>query len=211
MDQELSATEVARRSGAEAFEVAGGVTEHTLLDFWRWSSSDLLSNATRGVLAEYIVGLALGCAGGTRREWDAADLLTPDGLRVEVKSAAYLQTWAQARPSRITFGIQPTTGWDAASNSLSKARMRQADVYVFALLHHQTKSTVNPLDLDQWTFHAMSTLKLNKHVPEQRSIGLASLMRLEPEIAQFKGLPAAVSQALAYVGDHEAGFSSDRC
>ncbi|GAA1761288.1 hypothetical protein GCM10009795_004650 [Nocardioides hankookensis] len=135
-------------------------------------------------------------------EWDAADLLTPDGLRVEVKSAAYLQTWAQTRPSRITFGIRPTTGWDAATNSLSETRMRQSDVYVFALLHHQNKSTVDPLDLDQWTFHAMSTLKLNKYVPEQRSIGLASLMGLEPEVAQFEGLPAAVSRAFAYVGEH---------
>lgn len=202
MDDELSAAEVARRSGDEVFGLAGGATKHTLLEFWRWSSSDLLSNATRGVLAEYIVGLALGCAEGTRREWDAADLLTPDGLRVEVKSAAYLQTWVQARPSRITFGIQPTTGWDAATNTLSTARMRQADVYVFALLHHQTKSTVDPLDLDQWTFHALSTLKLNKYVPEQRSIGLASLMRLEPEVAQFDELPVAVSQAIAFDGEH---------
>ena len=122
--------------------------------------------------------------------------------RVEVKSAAYLQTWAQTRPSKITFGIQPTVGWDAATNSLSRARMRQADVYVFAFLHHQIKSTVDPLDLDQWTFHAMSTLKLNKHLPEQRSIGLASLMRLEPEVAGFEGLPAAVARALAYLGEH---------
>ena len=200
MNDELPAVDVARRSGAETFLLSGEATEHTLLEFWRWSSSDLLSNATRGVLAEYLVGLVLGCAGGTRREWDAADLLTPDGLRVEVKSAAYLQTWAQTRPSRITFGIQPTTGWDAVSNTLSEARMRQANVYVFALLHHQTKATVDPLDLDQWIFYAMSTLKLNERAPEQRSIGLASLMALEPEVAHFGGLRAAVSRAVAYEG-----------
>jgi len=29
-------------------------------DFWRWSASDLLSNALRGVLAEFIVARALG-------------------------------------------------------------------------------------------------------------------------------------------------------
>ena len=201
MDDELTAVEVAQRSGAEVFRSRGETTEHTLLEFWRWSSSDLLSNATRGVLAEYIVGLSLGCAGGSRREWDAADLLTPAGLRIEVKSAAYLQTWAQTRPSRITFGIQPTTGWDAETNTLSEARKRQADVYVFALLHHQVKRTVDPLDLDQWTFHALSTLKLNTHVPEQRSIGLASLEALEPEVAHFEGLSAAVSRAAAHTGE----------
>ena len=30
-----------------------------LLDFWKWSVSDLLSNATRGRLAEFIVATAL--------------------------------------------------------------------------------------------------------------------------------------------------------
>ena len=94
--------------------------------------------------------------------------------------------------------MQPTTGWDAATNTLSEARVRQADVYVFALLHHQAKATVDPLDLDQWTFHALSTQKLNEHLPEQRSIGLASLMTLKPEVARFDGLPDAVSRAVAY-------------
>src|SRR3954470_7577953 len=107
-----------RRSGNETFHGSAGRTDRVLLDFWRWASSDLLSNATRGVLAEYIVGLALGCAGGTRREWDAADLITDGGIRIEVKSAAYLQTWTQAALSKISFGIQPTMGWDAVSNTV---------------------------------------------------------------------------------------------
>ena len=86
-----------RKTGEEKFRVGGTEFGTSLLDFWRWSASDLVSNATRGVLAEYIVATALGLADGVRREWDAFDLLTKDGVRVEVKSAAYLQSWGHDR------------------------------------------------------------------------------------------------------------------
>ena len=44
----------------------------------------------------FIVGLALGCVDGrVRAEWDACDLRTTQGSSVEVKSAAYVQTWQQ--------------------------------------------------------------------------------------------------------------------
>jgi hypothetical protein len=56
--------------------------------FWRWAYSDFLSNAQRGVLAEYIVGTALNCLKEKRLEWDAHDLVTEDGIKIEVKSAA---------------------------------------------------------------------------------------------------------------------------
>lgn len=39
-----------------------------------------------------------------RVEGDAYDVLTPEGLRVEVKSTGYLQAWAQPSHSRISFG-----------------------------------------------------------------------------------------------------------
>ena len=38
-------------------------------DYWRWAHSELNSNAERGKFAEYLVSLALGCAGGTSEEW----------------------------------------------------------------------------------------------------------------------------------------------
>lgn len=63
---------VAVKTGDERFTHQGQPAGGHLLGFWSWAYSDLLSNATRGVLAEYIVGLALGCVqSGTRREWDA--------------------------------------------------------------------------------------------------------------------------------------------
>ena len=196
MNDDLLAVEVAKKSGAEPFHQNGQPSPQSVLDFWRWSASDLLSNATRGVLAEYIVGLALDCVGnGTRREWDAADLLTRGHVRVEVKSAAYLQTWAQQRPSKIVFGINPTTGWDSASNTISEVRRRQSDVYVFAVLEHQAKSSVDPLNLDQWVFHVLSTTALNAAVPTQKTISLGRLLSLEPRTAAFAELNMAVIEA----------------
>jgi hypothetical protein len=174
----------------------GGVTmTPTVLDFWRWSSSDLLSNAMRGVLAEFIVGTALGCVAGTvREEWDAADLRTPEGLRVEIKSAAYVQSWHQTGPSAITFGIQPTQGWDANTN-LTSERKRQADVYVFALFHHRDKQSADPLDLEQWTFLVLATTALNAAFGEQKSVALGSLRRAHPHEVGYEGLAAAVALA----------------
>jgi hypothetical protein len=76
------------RSGAEPFHDASQDLGFDLLSFWRWSASDIVSNATRGILAEYLVARAVGAAKGVREEWAAYDLLCPDGTTIEVKSAA---------------------------------------------------------------------------------------------------------------------------
>ncbi|WP_036564621.1 hypothetical protein [Nocardioides halotolerans] len=203
MHEDLLALVVNRKTGDERLRRSEDITDHTLLDFWRWSQSDLLSNATRGILAEYIVGLALGCVTATRREWDAADLLTDDNIRVEVKSAAYLQTWTQSALSKIGFGIQPTRGWDAGTNTVSPDLRRQSDVYVFALLEHLSKATVDPLDLDQWVFYVLPTATLDRQLAAQRRISLARLLTLEPETTRFDGLNTAVTGA-ALRGGQEA-------
>ena len=94
-DVDLGMMKRKRLTGEEEFHDAGKAMEFTVRDFWSWSTSDLLSNATRGILAEYIVGRALGAPLDVRDEWGAYDLKTCDGIRIEVKSAAYLQSWFQ--------------------------------------------------------------------------------------------------------------------
>ncbi len=78
------------KTGHEQFRSGETRLPFTLLDFWKWSASDLVSNAPRGCLAEFLVAQALGIVDGLRVEWDACDLRIPDGLTVEVKSAAYV-------------------------------------------------------------------------------------------------------------------------
>ncbi|WP_182358264.1 hypothetical protein [Tomitella gaofuii] len=143
----------------------------TLFDFWRWYVSNLLDNATRGVVAEFLVGTALDCVEGiVRTEWDAYDLRAIDGITVEVKSASHLRSWHQSEPTRVSFGVGPTFGWGARTNAYSTERRRQADVYVFCLLHHLEKSTVDPLNTDQWTFYVALTTRLDAVLGSQASI-----------------------------------------
>lgn len=174
-----------KKTGQECFTVNNSNLDFNLLDFWSWSQSNMLDNTLRGVLAEFIVAKALNIETAIRVEWDAYDLITKSGLKIEVKSSAYLQSWKQKKPSSISFGIQPTKGWNAETNEYTHIIERQADVYVFCVLHHQDKETVNPLDMDQWTFYVLPTEVLNEKCKIQKSIGLNSLLKLKPIICKY--------------------------
>ncbi|ODS32188.1 MAG: hypothetical protein SCARUB_02707 [Candidatus Scalindua rubra] len=76
-----------RKRGDEKFICNNNTINLRLSHFWQWSVSDLLSNATRGILAEFMVASALGINEGIRNEWDAYDLKTKSGIRIEVKSS----------------------------------------------------------------------------------------------------------------------------
>ena len=63
------------KTGDERFFCNGAEKELKLLDFWRWSVSDIISNATRGRLAEFIVASACNIdLSVIRDEWSAYDL-----------------------------------------------------------------------------------------------------------------------------------------
>lgn len=176
MGDPLHKLDIVKKNGAERFRARGSDLDFNLLDYWRWSTSDLVSNATRGILAEYIVARALKIPMDKeiRDEWATYDLETPDGIRIEVKSAAYVQSWKQTRLSQIKFGVSKTRTWDAESGHYDLSEpMRHADVYVFALFAQQ-KMPIDPLNLDQWKFYALSTAKLD----ERKSISLSALEEL---------------------------------
>ena len=78
-----------------------GSIDVTVSDFWRWAFNDLRDNTTRGVLAEFLVARALGDVSDRRVGWANYDVLTPSGIRVEVKSSGRLQSWSQ-RPGTRT-------------------------------------------------------------------------------------------------------------
>lgn len=192
----LSAFAASRRTGHEPFTLDGQGIGQDLRGFWSWACSDLLSNSMRGVLAEYIVGLVLDAVhNGTRLEWDASDLRARDGLQVEVKSSAYLQSWAQKQLSKIAFDIRPALGWDARTNTYASQRQRQADVYVFCVFTPTDKTTADPLATDQWEFYVLSTDRLNEAVPTQKTITLTSLLRLAPTRCGFAELAAGIYAA----------------
>jgi hypothetical protein len=185
-----------RMTGAEPFRAGSTAQDFDLLSFWQWSRSDLLSNATRGVLAEYLVARALGVVDGIRDEWAAYDLITPEGIKVEVKSAAFLQSWHQEKLSAISFRTPETKAWDPETNVLGDKSQRQADVYVFALLFHKNKATVDSMDVTQWEFYVVPTHVLNDRQRSQHSITLPSLRRLAQPVS-YGELRDAVRRAKA--------------
>lgn len=202
-DSGYAAIQVGRKSGDERFMRNGQPLEATLLGFWRWSASDLVSNATRGVLAEYIVASALGIAEGVRAEWDAFDLRTRSGIKLEVKSAAYLQSWFHRKLSTIQFDIRATREWAASTSELSADVRRQADVYVFCVLNHKEKHSLDPLNLDQWEFYILPASILNAECPTQKTIGLTRLLELGPCRARYEEIASCIER----VGDRTGSIT----
>lgn len=164
----------------------------TVRDFWAWTLSDLRTNTVRPMLAEFLVARALGAAHRPRIEWDAFDVRTPDGLRIEVKSGAYLQAWEQARLSRITFGGLNARTW-TSKDGYSQAGSYNADVYVFAVLTATDHETYDALDVDQWSFWV-----LPRSVVEgrgQQSMGLSSVEALAGSPVSYAELAERVRAA----------------
>lgn len=168
----------------------------SILDFWRWSVSDLVSNATRGILAEFIVATALEIPlNSIRDEWAAWDLTTNDGIKVEVKSAAYIQSWDQKYLSKISFDIKKKRLLDPVDKNQDNSPRRHADVYVFALLAHQDQTTIDPMDVSQWQFYVVSTKVLDARERSQYSITLPSLEKLSSPLP-YSAIKTAVEKSI---------------
>jgi hypothetical protein len=144
-------------------------------DVWAWAYADFVPNAQRGVLAEYIVALAVGATNSPRVMWDAVDVTSPKGLRIEVKSAAYLQAWQQTELSKIRFDIAPKRTWDPETSRYLSSPARTAAAYVFALFETTDRALADPLDLEQWSFRVCGRADLERTFGAQRTVALAAL------------------------------------
>ena len=172
-----------------------GLEGRTVGDFWQWAYSDVLSNRNRSIFAEFMVGVALGVVDKPRVEWDAVDLRYK-GLKVEVKSAAYVQSWPQKKPSIIRFDIDKAIFWDSATGESSGQPTRCADIYVFCLHTEKDKSRANVLDVATWEFYVVLTEMLNRKLADAKSISLAALNRLAAP-CKFGSLKDGVDAAVA--------------
>jgi hypothetical protein len=162
--------------------------------------SNLVDNIMRGLLAEYIVASSLELTSDVRGPWEAHDLTTRDGLKIEVKCSAYLQSWGHRRLSSIQFSVRPTLGWNHETNEFATVAQRQADVYVFCLLKHKEKSTLNPLDLDQWEFYVVPRAVLDERCGKQKGISLTRLRALGVEPVGYVLAPTSGDGRLVLFG-----------
>jgi len=148
--------------------------DDSVLDFWLWSYSILANDPTKGEFAEWMVGklLGLNMTPGGRIEGADWDLRTPEGIKIEVKAAAYWQAWklrnredggwraaTQADKEKMT-PIKFTGLCRApATGPIAKADFK-ADVYVFCLQHEKDPAKWNGVDLRQWSFFILPKSKL---------------------------------------------------
>ncbi len=193
MKVNLEQLDVLPKCGNEPFHSSNEALGFSLKDFWMWGVSDLVCNLTRGHLAEFIVGKAIRSPGSVRNEWAAYDL-EMNGIKIEVKSAAYIQSWKQNDYSAIQFNVEKTKELDLVNGGYRGEARRCADIYVFALLAHKEKATVDPLNVKQWKFYVLAASKLNARTRSQHSITLNTLSELTDAVDYF-GLAKKISQS----------------
>jgi hypothetical protein len=161
----------------------------SLGDFWSWAYSNTLGNTVRPIFAEFIVASALGITSRPRVEWDAVDLAF-SGKLIEVKSAAYLQSWPQRALSKIRFEIGRKQSWHAASGLWEREPIRCADCYVFCLFHetaHERRNSRAVLNVESWTFYVVSAEEIESRFGARKTIGLAAIQQFQDcEFAQLK-------------------------
>lgn len=166
----------------------------TVGDFWRWAYSDVRSNTTRSVFAEYIVGLALGVVRKPRVEWDAVDLRYGD-FNVEVKASGYCQSWFQRKPSSISFSIRKARFWNPAIGAYEGEATRSAHVYVFCVHAEREKEKATVLDVSTWNFYVVPTRNLNQDFGMAKSLSLTSVRRIAVQ-CKWSGLKSTVDRVL---------------
>ena len=159
--------------GNEKFICNGSELDITVLDFWRFTYSDLNSDP-RDYLAEFLVSKALGIDTPYNKEaWTLFDILY-GSTRVEVKCTGYFQTWRtdnKVSQNRY-YSIKP------AHDKVKNTFERQNDIYVFCLLLGNTREEANPLNLNNWEFYIVPTSVINKECKEANTIRLGKIKKM---------------------------------
>jgi hypothetical protein len=192
-------------TGNEQFSFDDMPSGYSLSDFWRWQSSNLLSNSLRGKLAEFVVANALCLdTSSPRDEWDSYDLLYDGMFRIEVKSSAYVQSWHSDNRANsvIQFSVRPTKAW--TSKGGRSESFHQSDMYIFCVLSERVKSKANPMLLEQWEFYPVLTHELSSALGNQKTAGLNTVKRLCPIPCDYDSLHDAVRWLYSGKTDNDA-------
>ncbi|HAS8250502.1 TPA: hypothetical protein I7673_21730 [Vibrio vulnificus] len=194
---------LSNKSGVEVIQDENENPITNLLEFWRWSYSNIMYNTIRGDLAEFIVFKALENEldtkfYSTRRDGDVCDFQFGKGIFVEVKSAAYIQAWEQKEFSPIEFDIRERGDYDfetgKPNNSVKK---RWANVYVFALLKEQNREHVDPTQLSQWEFWVANTADITQIRGSKQKLSYSMLADVKAKKSTFETLASDVKACFA--------------
>jgi hypothetical protein len=154
-------------------------------------SQRILSNLTRPLYVEKLVARLLkGDWRHVGSDWSGWDLEnSKTHIRIEVKQSAARQTWTDGptrsgKPTKPIFDIAERTGYFANGGSeWVETKGRPADLYIFAWHPgFEPLDAVDHTDPEQWDFYLVPEQRLP---PGQKSIGLASLKKLNPVAASY--------------------------
>lgn len=160
----------------DRFTIEDAPLDFTALEFWQWAYSDIQLNNIRGVFAEFIIAKALNLSLGLRQTWDDWDLETDGGIKIEVKSGAYLQAWEQNKLSSIVFQGLKGQEWNEETNRREGEKKYRADIYIFAVQTTKSNKEFDPLNLAQWVFYILTKKDLEKR--NTQSISLSVIQKL---------------------------------
>ena len=166
----------------------------TVLDFWKFSMGNLLTNNTRGYLAEFLVAQAVSSPRG-RIEWDDYDVVTPTDVTVEVKAGAYVQAWERTSKAApvISFSGLRGRAWNAALGGGSPEASYKAQAYVFCVVTARSVEEYQPRDLRQWAFYVLPRSSIA--ATGQNSMRLSTVERLAGPSIGFDELSRAIEDA----------------
>ena len=168
----------------------------SLLDFWKWAFSDLCDDDLKGIFAEWVVLKLLGIPSARRVSWANSDILTAEGMTIEIKASSYWQSWklldgtGALRPtplhpissdSQIRFSGLKARDADDTSNSRDP-RLFKSDIYIFAFQHEKDIEQWNAMNLSQWEFYALPVSTVSA-----LGCGSISLSALRTEQKKFCG------------------------
>lgn len=168
----------------------------TVTDFWRFALPDVTTNNVRGWLAEYLVWRAIGVERPVRVEWDTFDVLWGD-IRIEVKSSAFVQRWAQRGDSKLAFTGLRGRVLDPATNDYTADATYNADVYVLTV-NLAGRERFEQLDIRQWRFAVLSRAALE--ATGQSSMNWTRAQQLATAVVGFDELADAIRTAYVVAG-----------
>lgn len=131
----------------------------------------LVNNAFRGMLVEAMLAQVLEpewrwCSA----DWASHDFENAEGVKLEVKQSAALQSWHKPgdSPSRGSFDIASRTGRYEGARWIDEPG-RAAQIYVFAWHPIVDHGLADHREPNQWQFYPVSA----RDLPDQKTISLS--------------------------------------
>jgi hypothetical protein len=180
----------------------------SVVDFWQWAFSDILTNINRAVFGECLVGRALGLTHGkTRRTWDYVDF-EYEGHAIEVKSTGFSQRWEAGKTHTNSFDIEAKipTRFRRPSPDKDAVPERSGEVYVFAVFNSgaadidseavEDVDSEAVTDISKWGFYVFPRSELDERWPNQKKVSFNVVKKTGKKLYKYSELKDEIVEAV---------------